>query len=84
MVSLMCGVFDRGDDVFPLERRVIRKNFLEASARRQKVKDVGDTNAQAANARSTAAFPFFHRDALQSLVIHTSKITCFAREWQGR
>ena len=84
MVSLMCGVFDRGDDVFPLERRVIRKNFLEASARRQKVKDVGHTNAQAANARPPAAFPFFYRNPLQPLVIHTSKITCLALKWQGR
>ncbi len=44
MVSLVCGVFDRGDDVFPVKRRVIRKAFLEGSARRQEVKGVGDTH----------------------------------------
>ena len=84
MVSLVCGVFDRGHDVFPLKRRVIRKDFLEGSARRQKLKDVGHTNAQATNARSPAAFPFLYRNPLQPLVIHGPKITCLALKWQGR
>jgi len=67
VVGLVCGVFDRGDDVFPLKRRVIRKDFLEGSARRQKLKHVGHTNAQATNARPPAAFPFFYRNPLQPL-----------------
>ena len=83
MVSLVCGVFDRGDDVFLLKRRVVRKDFLEGSTRRQKLKDVGHTNAQPTNAGPPAAFPFLHRNPLQPLVVHTPKITCLALEWQG-
>jgi len=84
MVGLMCRVFDRGDDVFLLKRRVIRQDFLERSARRQELEDVGHANAQAANARSAAAFPLFHRNPFQPVVVHSFKITCLARKWQGR
>jgi hypothetical protein len=57
---------------------------LPSNGRHQKLKDVGHTNAQAAKARPPAAFPFFHRNPLQPLVIHTSEITCLALEWRGR
>jgi hypothetical protein len=84
VVSLVCGVFNRSDDVFLLERRVIRKYFLEGSSRRKKLKDIGHTNAQPTNATPPAAFPFLHRNPLQPLVVHTPKITCLALKWQGR
>lgn len=84
VVSLMGGVFDRGEDVFSLKRRVIREDFLERSACRQELKDIGDTDPQSANARPATAFPFFHGNPLQSLVIHTSQITCSGVDRQGR
>ena len=56
MVGLVCGVFDRGEDVFPLQRQVIREDFLEGSARRQELQEHRTHNAQATNACPPTAF----------------------------
>jgi hypothetical protein len=73
VVGLVCGVFDRGDDVFPLERRIIGEDFLEGSTCRQKLKDVGHTDAQAANALWPAGLPNFTTVGLPDAALRESR-----------
>jgi len=60
----MRGIFYCSEDVFLLERRIVRKDFLERCTCGKKLEDVGYPDPEAPNARSSSAFPVFRRDSL--------------------
>jgi hypothetical protein len=66
----MGGVVQNRKNVFALEEWVILENFLERGARAEQFQHIRNTDALAANARTTPALPGFDRDSIQAFEIH--------------
>jgi hypothetical protein len=66
----MGGVVNRGEDVFPLEKRIILKDFLEGGSRAQQFQHILHTNAQSANAGTSPALAFFYGDSAKTFQAH--------------
>ena len=74
MVGLMRGVFNGGQNILAFEIRVIVQNFFVRSARAQKLQNIGDPHPHATDARTSAAFAGFNRDALEECQVHGQTI----------
>ena len=72
MIGLVSSVVEGGEDILALKKWVILQNFVERGARTEQLQNIGDTNAQAANARAAAAFAGFDGDALKAFAVHRS------------
>jgi len=55
MVGLPRRVFDRGQNVFPLQIRKIHENFVNTGTGSEQFQNVGHADSHAANTRSPAA-----------------------------
>jgi len=74
MVGLVSRIFQRRQDVFPFQKRVVDHDFLEGSARCQKLKYVADTNPVPADTRPPAALPLFNGDSAESVEVHSPQV----------
>ena len=70
MIGLVGGVIDGGEDVVTLQKRVIGQNFIEGRACAEKLQNVGDAKALAADAGPPAALALFNRDSMKTFQIH--------------
>jgi hypothetical protein len=70
MVGLMRGVFNGAQNILAFEIRVIVQNFFVRSARAQKLQNICDPHPHATDARASAAFAGFNRDALEEFQVH--------------
>lgn len=70
MVCLVRGVVEGGEDVFTLEKRVVREDFFEGSPGAEEFEYIRNANAMSANAGTTAALAGFDGDAIESFQIH--------------
>jgi hypothetical protein len=64
MIVLTSGELEDRRDVFVFQVRVVSENFLSRGAGRQKVEDILDTNAEAADARTPAAHVGIYGDSV--------------------
>ena len=65
MVSLDCGIFKRCQNVVFFEDGIVLKNFLVGSAGAEQAQNICNTNAQATNTGSSAAFADFDGDPIE-------------------
>ena len=63
----MGGVIQRCEDVFPLQKRIVRQDFIEGSARAKQFEHIGNSDALAANARAASALTRFDSDSIKTL-----------------
>jgi hypothetical protein len=70
MVGLRRGIFKRRENIVFFERGIIRDYFLMGCARAQQTQNVRDANAQAAYARTPAAFAGFDGDPIEQACFH--------------
>jgi len=70
VVSLVRGVVDCSQDVFALKEGVILQDFIERSPGTEKLEQIGDAKALAANAGTAPALAFLDRNSAESLQIH--------------
>jgi len=66
----MGGEFEGGQNVVVLEIGIVAEDLFMGCARSEKLEDIGDANAQAADAGPSTAFSFLNSDALKTLGIH--------------
>ena len=72
MVGLGCGIFKRCENVVFFERRIVIRTFLKGGSRTEQAQNIGDTDAQAANARTPATFAGFDGNPLKQTGFHDS------------
>ena len=65
MITLRGGVLERRSNVSWFQIRVVLQDFLSARAGGQKLEDIFDANAQAAEARTPSALFGINRDSVQ-------------------
>ena len=70
MIGLVRGVVKGGEDILALEKRVILKDFVERGSGAEEFQNIGDTDAQAANAGAAAAFAGVNGDSLETFALH--------------
>jgi hypothetical protein len=69
MIVLPGGELEDRCDVFVVQVRVVSENLLSRGAGGQKVEDILDTNAEPADARTTAAYVGIHGDSVDGAQI---------------
>ena len=69
-MSLGCCIFKRCQNVVFVELRVVLKDFLTRSPRAEQAQNIGDTDTQAANAWSPAAFAGFDGNSIKQTGPH--------------
>jgi hypothetical protein len=80
VVGLVRGICNRREDILTLEARMVRNDLFDRGFVRQQLKDISDSDAFAADARSSPALARFHRDAIQKSIGH--EWTVALRLWQ--
>lgn len=87
MIGLTSGVGNGGEDVVPLQERVVAEDLFERGAGGKKVQDVRDAHALPADARLAAALAGFDRDPLEQFSLHDrivpAKATALHRTARG-
>lgn len=74
MVGLTGGVFNRREDVFVFEVRVVLQDFLIRSTGGKKVEDVGDADPHIPDAGTTAALGIVDGDSREAVGPHRSSL----------
>ena len=59
------GVFDRGQNVFTLKRRIVRQNLVDVGTMTEQFQDIGDSNPLSAQAGMSAALSRLNCDPIQ-------------------
>jgi len=87
VVSLVRSVIDGGENVFTFQESVIGKNFFDGRPGSEQFKNIRHTDAMTANAGTTSALAFFHRNSAKTFKVHDLapkvKIRCLSHERQG-
>ena len=70
MVSLVRGVFDRCENVFVFQKRILSQDLLVRRACGKQFKDIRNTNAESPQAGPAPAFSFLNSNPFQAFIIH--------------
>jgi hypothetical protein len=71
VIRLLSGIFDGGEDIFLLKKRILSEDFLKRGVSSQQFQDIGNTDTEPPNARASSTFPFFYGNALESFYVHS-------------
>ena len=74
MIGLPGGIFNGGQNIFPLKKRVVGKNFFKRGVGSQKIQDIRNPNSKPADARAAPTLAFFYGNTLEPFDIHNPRI----------
>ena len=70
MVSLVRGVFDRCENVFVFQKRILSQDLLVRCTCGKQFEDVSITNSESPQAGPAPAFSFLNSNPFQAFIIH--------------
>ena len=65
-IDLTSGIFDRGENVFAFDARIVFENLVEASARARQVENIGHAYAHSTDAGATATLGVVNGDSRET------------------